>query len=50
MEKQTAMREQAMSNVEMLLSRYKDRSWFEDARMLRIELAENLVKAGKVAV
>lgn len=47
-ERQAAMREQAMIKVEMLLSRFKDSSWVEDARMLRIELAESLVKAGKV--
>jgi HEAT repeat protein len=46
-EKQTAMREQAMVKVEMLLTRFQKSSWSEDARMLRIELAEDLVKAGK---
>jgi HEAT repeat protein len=46
-EKQTTMREQAMDKVEMLLTRFQKSSWSEDARMLRIDLAENLVKAGK---
>jgi HEAT repeat protein len=45
--KQTAMFEQAMIKVEMLLERFKDSTWASDARMLRIELAEKLVKAGK---
>ncbi len=45
--KQAAMREQAMIKVEMLLERFKESSWASDARMLRIELAESLVKAGK---
>lgn len=47
-DKQTAMREQAMIKLEMLLKRFNDSSWASDARMLRIEVAENLVKAGKV--
>ncbi len=47
MEKQTAMREEAMLKVEMLLKRFKDSSWASDARMLRIELAESLSNAGK---
>jgi TolA-binding protein len=46
-EKQTAMREQAMNKVEMLLKNFSDSSWASDARMLRIELAETLAKAGK---
>jgi HEAT repeat protein len=46
-DKQTAMRDQAMTKVEMLLERFKESSWSEDARMLRIELAEKLAKAGK---
>jgi HEAT repeat protein len=46
-ERQSAMREQAMAKVEMLLVRFRDSNWAEDARMLRIELAESLVKAGK---
>ncbi|MBN2345541.1 MAG: HEAT repeat domain-containing protein [Candidatus Aminicenantes bacterium] len=45
--KQTAMREQAMAKIEMLLERFKGSTWATDARMLRIELAEGLVKAGK---
>jgi len=46
-EKQTAMREQAMLKLEMLLQRFSDSSWANDARMLRIELAEYLSNAGK---
>jgi len=45
--KQAEMREQAMIKVEMILERFKESNWANDARMLRIELAENLVKAGK---
>ena len=45
-EKQTAMREQAMLKLEMLLKRFSDSSWASDARMLRIEVAEYLSKAG----
>jgi HEAT repeat protein len=47
-EKQSTLREQAMENVGRLLERHAKSSWATDARMLRIELAESLVKAGKV--
>ncbi len=45
--RQTAMREQAMVKTEMLLNRFGESNWAADARMLRIELAEALVRAGK---